>query len=405
VGVVESLAPTLNRELTKKIIWIRNKIQAARNHRQSYPIMKIRFGKRENPNPRHIRSFKIIAKVGTVAYRIELPDQLSLVHSTFNVSNLKKCLPDETLGIPLDEIQIDDKIHFVKEPVKIMDCEVKRLKKIRIHYVNVRWNLRRGPELTWEACKMLKKLALTGAIMALYRITRHGIRPLIQVPFGHKTLKMQNVREKRKNRKRKLNEKFKTKKLARLYLKEIVCKHGVPVLIILDRDHIFASRFWRSLQESLGTSLDMSTAYHPQTDGHSERTIQTFKDMLRACVIDFGSGWDKHLPLAEFSYNNSYHASNKAAPFEALYGRKCRIGPVAYKLDLPRELHGIHNTFHVLNLKKCLADEELVILLDEVKIDDRLHFIEELVEIIDREVKQLKQSRIPIVKVRWNSKH
>nr|GEW89531.1 putative reverse transcriptase domain-containing protein [Tanacetum cinerariifolium] len=126
-----------------------------------------------------------------------------------------------------------------------------------------------------------------------------------------------------------LNEKFKTKKLTRLYLKEIVCKHGVPVSIILDRDPIFASRFWRSLQESLGTNLNMSTAYHPQSDGQSERTIQTLEDIVRACVIDFGSGWDKHLPLAEFSYNNSYHTSIKAAPFEALYGRKCR-SPVCW---------------------------------------------------------------------------
>ncbi|GJS75334.1 putative reverse transcriptase domain-containing protein [Tanacetum coccineum] len=77
-------------------------------------------------------------------------------------------------------------------------------------------------------------------------------------------------------------------------------------------------------EKALGTSLDMSTAYHPQTDRQSERTIQTLKDMLRACVIDFGNGWVKHLPLVEFSYNNSYHASIKAAPFEALYGRKCR---------------------------------------------------------------------------------
>nr|GEZ65819.1 hypothetical protein [Tanacetum cinerariifolium] len=109
-----------------------------------------------------------------------------------------------------------------------------------------------------------------------------------------------------------------------LVVMEIVCKHRMPVLIISDRDPIFASRFWRSLQESLGANLDMSTAYHPQTDGQSERTIQTLKDMLRACVIDFGNGWDKHLPLAEFSYNNSYHASIKVAPFEALYRRKCR---------------------------------------------------------------------------------
>ncbi|GJX67593.1 putative reverse transcriptase domain-containing protein [Tanacetum coccineum] len=113
-------------------------------------------------------------------------------------------------------------------------------------------------------------------------------------------------------------------KLARLYIKEVVARHGIPVSIIYDRDLRFASHFWRSLQKALGTSLDMSTAYHPETDGQSERTIQTLEDMLRACVIDFGNGWIKHLPLVEFSYNNSYHASIKAAPFEALYGRKCR---------------------------------------------------------------------------------
>ncbi|GKA51058.1 putative reverse transcriptase domain-containing protein [Tanacetum coccineum] len=253
-----------------------------------------------------------------------------------------------------------------------------------------------------------------------------------------------------------INEKFKMERLTQLYLKEIVCRHGVPVSIISDRDPRFASRFWTSLQKLLGTNLDMSTAYHPETDGQSERTIQTLEDMLRACVIDFGSGWDKHLPLAKFSYNNSYHASIKATPFEALYERKCRspknyadvrrkplefevgdkvmlkvspwkgvvrfgkrrklsphyIGPFmilsrvgleAYKLELPRELQGTHNTFHVSNLKKCLSDEDLIILLDEIRIDEKLHFIEEPIEIMDREVKQLKQSRIPIVKVRWNS--
>ncbi|GJV86733.1 putative reverse transcriptase domain-containing protein [Tanacetum coccineum] len=108
--------------------------------------------------------------------------------------------------------------------------------------------------------------------------------------------------------------------LTRLYIKEIVSRHGVPISIISDRDSHFTSRFWQSLQNALGTQLDMSTAYHPETDGQSERTIQTLEDMLRACVIDFGKGWDKHLPLVEFSYNNSYHASIKAAPFEALYG-------------------------------------------------------------------------------------
>ncbi|GJR31352.1 putative reverse transcriptase domain-containing protein [Tanacetum coccineum] len=252
-------------------------------------------------------------------------------------------------------------------------------------------------------------------------------------------------------------------KLTRQYLKEVVCRHGVPLSIILDRDSRFASRFWRSLQNALGTSLNMSTAYHSETDGQSERMIQTLEDMLRTCVIDFGGSWDRHLPLVEFSYNNSYHASIKAAPFEALYGRKCRspvcwsevgdsqltgpkksmefnvsdmvmlkvspwkgvirfgkrgklsprymgpfkiierIGHVAYRLELPKKLCVIHNTFHVSNLKKCLADENLVIPLEEIQLDDKLHFIEEPVEIMDCEVKKLKQSRIPIVKVCWNS--
>ncbi|GJX29701.1 putative reverse transcriptase domain-containing protein, partial [Tanacetum coccineum] len=255
-------------------------------------------------------------------------------------------------------------------------------------------------------------------------------------------------------------------KLTRQYLKEVVSRHGVPVLIISDRDN-----------------------------GQSKRTIQTLEDMLRACVMDFGKGWDRHLPLIEFSYNNNYHTSIKAAPFEALYGRKCRspicwaevgdaqltgpeivrettekiiqikhrlqasrdrqrsyadkrrkplefqvgdkvmlkvspwkgvirfgkrgklnpryigpfkilakVGTVAYQLELPEQLSRVHSTFHVSNLKKCLSDEPLAIPLDEIHVDDKLNFIEEPVEIMDREVKRLKQSCIPIVKVRWNSR-
>ncbi|GKC90746.1 putative reverse transcriptase domain-containing protein [Tanacetum coccineum] len=125
-------------------------------------------------------------------------------------------------------------------------------------------------------------------------------------------------------------------KLARMYLKEVFTRHEIPLLIIYDRDPRFASHFWRSLQNSLGTSLDMSTAYHPQTDGQSERTIQTLENMLRACAIDFGKGRVNHLPLVEFSYNNSYHASIKAAPFEALYGRKCR-SPIKQRMQVARD--------------------------------------------------------------------
>nr|GEV84406.1 putative reverse transcriptase domain-containing protein [Tanacetum cinerariifolium] len=262
-------------------------------------------------------------------------------------------------------------------------------------------------------------------------------------------------------------------KLARMYLKEVVARHGIPVSIICDHDPRFASNFWRSLQKALGTSLDMSTAYHPETDGQSERTIQTFEDMLRAYAIDFGKGWVNQLSLFKFSYNNSYHASIKAASFKVLYGQKCRlpicwtevgeaqllgqeliqettkkiiqikqrmqafydqqksyadlklrigkwgklnpryvgpfkvldkVGTVTYKLELSQELSRVHNTFHVSNLKKFHANEPLAVPLDGLHADDKLHFVEEPVDIMDREVKRLKRSRIPLVKVKWNSK-
>nr|GEV09668.1 hypothetical protein [Tanacetum cinerariifolium] len=242
---------------------------------------------------------------------------------------------------------------------------------------------------------------------------------------------------------------YKMDRLARLYLNEIVARYGVPILIISDHDSRVTSRFWQSMQEALGTRLDMSTAYHSQTDSQSERTIQTLEDMLRACVLDFGN----------------------CAPFEALYGRKCRspimwaevgegqlrghelvqettkkisqikdrlkaacdrqksyadkrrkplefnvgdyvllkvlpwkgvvcfgkkgklapryvgpfeiiekVSPVAYRLDLPEELNGVHNTFNVSNLKKCLANPTLQVPLDEIRVDAILNFVEEPVE-------------------------
>nr|GFA51645.1 putative reverse transcriptase domain-containing protein [Tanacetum cinerariifolium] len=197
-------------------------------------------------------------------------------------------------------------------------------------------------------------------------------------------------------------------KLMKLYTKEVVTRHGVPVSIISDRDGRFTSLFWQALHKALGTRLDMSTAYHPETDRQSDRTIQTLEDMLRACIIDFGKSWDRHLPLVEFSFNNSYHTSIKAAPFEALYGRKfgdkvmLKVSP--WKGVVRFGKRGKLNPRYIGPFQKCLSDESPVIPLEGLHVDDKLQFVEEPVEIMDREIKQLKRSRIPIIKVRWNSK-
>ncbi|GJZ99251.1 putative reverse transcriptase domain-containing protein [Tanacetum coccineum] len=182
-------------------------------------------------------------------------------------------------------------------------------------------------------------------------------------------------------------------KLARMYLKEVVTRHGIPISIICDRDPRFASHFWRSLQKALGTNLDMSTAYHPQTDEQSKRTNQTLEDMLPACTINFGKGWGNHLPLVEFSYNNSYYASIKAAPFEAFSVEVsftvcwAEVGEVQVS---DSEISSRKNReYHPNQAKDAVA---------------RLQFVEEPVEIMDHIVKQLRRSRVPIVKVRWNSR-
>ncbi|KAL0553650.1 hypothetical protein IC582_007550 [Cucumis melo] len=280
--------------------------------------------------------------------------------------------------------------------------------------------------------------------------------------------------------------------LARLYVDKIVSQYGVPVSIVSDRDPRFTSKFWPSLQKAMGTGLKFSTSFHPQTDGQSERTIQTLEDMLRACVLQFKGSWDTHLPLMEFAYNNNYQSSIGMAPYEALYGRPCRtpvcwnevgerklvgpelvqittnniklirenlrkaqdrqksyadkrrrnlefqvgdqvflklspwrgvirfgrkgklssryigpyqiterVGPAAYRLELPIELARIHDVFHVSMLKKYIPDPSHVLQDQPVELKEDLSYVEELVQILDRKEQVLRNKTIPLIKVLW----
>ncbi|KAG8474947.1 hypothetical protein CXB51_031657 [Gossypium anomalum] len=281
-------------------------------------------------------------------------------------------------------------------------------------------------------------------------------------------------------------------KLAELYICEIVRLHGIPLSIISDRDPRFTSRFWQKLQEASGTKLNFSTAFHPQTDGQSERVIQILEDMLRCCVLEFQGSWERYLPLVEFAYNNSYQTSLKMAPYEALYGRKCRtplywtelkenqiygvdliketeekvkviqdclkdasdrqksyadlkrkeieyqvgdkvflkvspwkkvlrfgrkgklsprfiglyeviekVGPVAYRLALPPELEKIHDVFHVSMLRRYRSDPSHVVSPTEIELQLDMTYEEEPIKILAREVKQLRNKNVALVKVLW----
>ncbi|KAA3466363.1 gag-pol polyprotein [Gossypium australe] len=256
---------------------------------------------------------------------------------------------------------------------------------------------------------------------------------------------------------------YSLQKLAKLYVAEIVRLHEVPVSVISDRDPRFTSRFWKALHKALGTRLDFSTAFHPQTDGQMERVIQVLEDMLRGCVIDIRGSWEDFLPLAEFAHNNSYQSSIKMAPYEALYGRRCRtptcwtelgerqlldlkckeiefsvgqaflkvspwkkvlrfgrkgklsprfigtyqvlkrVGPIAYQLELPPELNRIHDVFHVSLMRRYCSDPSHIVPVKEIEVRLDLSFEEEPVQILDWDVKVLRRKSVPLVKVLWHN--
>nr|GFA84876.1 reverse transcriptase domain-containing protein [Tanacetum cinerariifolium] len=261
-----------------------------------------------------------------------------MVHNTFHVSNLK-CYADEPLAVPLDGLHFDDELYFVEELVEIMDREVKRLKRSRIPIVKRSLQKALGTSLDMSIAyhpqtnRQREMIIQTIEDMLRACVIDFGkgwVNHLSLVEFSYnnsyhanikaapfEALYVQETAEKIIQIKQRIQAaRDRQKSYADLKRKPMEFQVGDRVML-------------RSLQKALGTSLDMSIAYHPQTDGQRERIIQTIEDMLRACVIDFGKGWVNHLSLVEFSYNNSYHANIKAAPFEALYGRKC-CSPVCW---------------------------------------------------------------------------
>nr|GEU69352.1 hypothetical protein [Tanacetum cinerariifolium] len=336
VGKGQLIGPELVQETTKKISQIKDRLKDARDRQKSYA------DKRRKP---------LEFSVGHVAYQLDLPKELNGVHDTFHVSNLKKCLADPTLQVPLDEIRVDAKLNFMEEPVKILEREFKKLKRSRIAIVKARWNSKGGPEFMWEREDQMKLKYPHLFSNILYHVDgddfykNHGKLWFIVINNPILKGRITFVRET-------------TEKIIQI-------KHRLQAL--RDRQKSYADKRHKPIEFQVRDMVMLK--------------VSPWKGVIR---------FDKRGKL-----NLRY-----IGPFKIL----AKVGTVSYRLELPEKLNRVHSTFHVSNLKKCLSDEPLAIPLDEIHIDDKLNFIEEPVKIIDREVKRLKQSRIPIMKVRWKSR-
>ncbi|GJR04703.1 hypothetical protein Tco_0527687 [Tanacetum coccineum] len=522
--------PELVQETTDEVVVIKEKLQATRDHQKSYA-----------DSGRKMIEYEILERIGPVAYRLRLLEELIGVHDTFHVSNLKKFLGNANLHVPLNEIKIDKTLRFVEEPVEIMDREVKSLKCSRIPLVKVCWNSKRGPEFTWERedymksnpllfvdraveptrgspagihglfsgwyCGLASKKVTLGVSMAWakgvttrtlvqyetscgrllgnppedkeVRRSGYSLIPLSRGSFDvivgmdwlskrkfmivcHEKVARIPIKEGRIFRvhrertlgaaKALINAKIDEPKLSDISVvrdfidvfpedlsmttaaKSLSLKskeeHEVHLKLVLEslrKEKLYAK--FSKLGDALsrkervksrrvrGMILAAQSEAFKQENVLAERLHGLDQQMERkgdeslspVLWAEIRESSLTGLKLVQETTDKKgvmrFGKKDKLAPryvrpFEILE----RIGLVAYRLRLPEELNSMHDTFHVSNLKKCLADANLHVPLNEIKIDKTLHFVEEPVEIMDREVKSLKRSRIPLVKVRWNSK-
>nr|GEW42486.1 putative reverse transcriptase domain-containing protein [Tanacetum cinerariifolium] len=399
-------------DTTEKIVQIKNRLLATRSHQKNYA------DKRAKPklSPRYIGSFKILARVGPVAYTLELPEELKRIHNTFHFLNLKRCLAEGDVVVLVDEIQLDDKLHTIEEPVEVVDREVKRLNRSRIPIVKVRWNSQRGPEFTWEREDQIKKkyphLFTNMLSCVLYVVEDDGkcIREVSNVHSLDRSGRRQATW---------------TRDCLRDYRQDCLNKGKIEEFSYNNSYHSsikcapFEALYGRKCRTPIAwTEVGEGKLLGLEIVQETTDKIVQIKERLKVARDRQKSYADKRRKPLEFSIGDkvllkvfprkgvvrfgkrSKLSPRYVGPFEIVE----RIGPVAYRLCLPKELVGVHDTFYVSNLKKCLADVNLHVPLDEVNVDDKLRFVEETIGILDRGVKKLKRRWIPIVKVRWNSR-